>query len=236
MIIEFLAPEAANLFGELGDMGFLRKTFPRGEFIETALNDKPAFLERKVDLVFLGPMPEQTQLLLISRLRPYADEIKAKIEAGGHFLFVGNAMEIFGEYIEDDFGHRTEALGIFPFYTKQQMFKRRNSLFLGDKNGMPILGSKSSFTQIYESEKLPAFCTAERGPGRHEGSAEEGIHYKNFIGTSILGPFLIINIPFTERWLKELSGIDYLRMPFAAYAFKAYHNRLEELRDPKTTI
>lgn len=236
MTIEFLYPEAANLFGELGDMDYLRKVFPRGTFIETQIMERPAFVDRDVDLVFLAPMTEKTQALALERLRPYRDALRQAIEAGKYFLFLGNAQEILGEYIEQEDGSRLEGLGIFPIYAKQQMLKRLSSLFLGDKDGMPIIGFKAQFTQIYETGEVPGFCEVRRGIGRRENAPLEGIHYKNFVGTSILGPFLLANPPFTERWLKQMSGIDYLKLPFAQLAFLAYHRRLEEIRDPKSTL
>lgn len=234
--IEFLYPEAANLFGELGDMDYLRQVFPRGKFIETHIMDKPYFLEHETDLVFLAPMSEKVQALALERLRPYKKDLENAIEEGRHFLFLGNAQEILGEYIEQEDKSRLECLGIFPIYAKQQMLDRLSSLFLGDKDGLPIIGSKAQFTQLYETAEVPAFCKVSRGIGRRLDCDLEGIHYKNFIGTSILGPFLLTNPPFAERWLKKLSGISYLKLPFAELAFKAYHKRLEELRDPRSTL
>lgn len=236
MTIEFLYPEAANLFGELGDMDYLRKIFPRAEFVETQIMEEPYFIKHDVDLVFLAPMSERVQALAIKQLMPYKEVIRRAIEDGKYFLFLGNAQEILGEYIEHEDGSRLECLGIFPIRAKQQMMKRLSSLFLGDKDGLPILGAKAQFTQLYETAEVPAFCRVTRGIGRRQDCEWEGIHYKNFIGTSILGPFLLVNPPFTERWIKALSGKDYLKLPFADLAFKAYHKRLEELRDPKSTL
>ena len=237
--IEFLFPEAADLFGELGDMDYLQQIFPRGEFIRTQIMQKPFFIENDCDLVFMAPRSERVQALALERLMPYKEAIRRKVEDGMHFLFLGNAQELFGAYIEADDGSKMPCLDIFPIYAKQQMMNRLSSLFLGDKDGLPIVGAKAQFTQLYEtdpSRPVPAFCEVRRGIGRHENAEKEGIHYKNFIGTSILGPFLLANPPFTERWLKSLSGISYLKLPHADLAFKAYHKRLEELRDPRSTL
>lgn len=237
MKIEFLFPESANLFGELGDMDYIRQIFPQAEIIETQIMERPRFLGGDVDLVFMAPMSERIQELAIAQLKPYAAEIREQIKTGTHFLWIGNAMEILGTYIETDQGEKIEGLGIFPLHAKRQMLKRLSSLFLGSKEGIEIVGAKAQFTQQYlEDESFPSFCQVKRGIGLHVGSEVEGIHYKNFIGTAILGPFLILNPPFVERWVEALTGHDDTVLPFAALNRAAYEKRVKELRDPKTTL
>lgn len=53
IIIEELFPEVCNLFGDMGNMRYLKLCLPDAEFIETALNDKPYFAEHDVNMVYL---------------------------------------------------------------------------------------------------------------------------------------------------------------------------------------
>ena len=52
MIIEALFPEMCNLFGDVGNMRYLRQCLPDAEFIETAYGEKPAFAEQNVNLLY----------------------------------------------------------------------------------------------------------------------------------------------------------------------------------------
>ena len=87
MRIEILFPETANLFGDLGNVRYLRSCLPQGEFVETALNEEPRFLTEPMDLVYLGPMTERTQEKVIEKLMPHKERIRELIEQGRVFLF-----------------------------------------------------------------------------------------------------------------------------------------------------
>ena len=58
MKIEILFPEYANLFGDMGNILYLKACLPQAEFMETAMNDAPRFLSEPVDLIYMGPMSE----------------------------------------------------------------------------------------------------------------------------------------------------------------------------------
>ena len=59
--IEILFPEFCNLFGDLSNMKYLRKCLPESNFIETAINEKPAFVSQDVNFIYMGPMTEKAQ-------------------------------------------------------------------------------------------------------------------------------------------------------------------------------
>ena len=61
MRIEILYSDLCCLYGDKGNTMFLRKCLPEAEFLQTGLNDRPAFLDGDVDLVYLCSMSEQSQ-------------------------------------------------------------------------------------------------------------------------------------------------------------------------------
>ncbi len=78
------------------------------------------------------------------------------IDGGTAFLITGNALEIFGNFIEKEDGTRIEGLGIFDLYAKRQMMKRYNALYLGRFGEMEIVGFKSQFSIPMETvSRLP---------------------------------------------------------------------------------
>ena len=70
MRIEVLFPERCNLYGDLSNVEYLKRCLPQAEFVETSLQEEPRFAKEPVDLVYLGPMTERTQELVLERLRP----------------------------------------------------------------------------------------------------------------------------------------------------------------------
>ena len=107
MKIEILFPEICNLYGELENVSYLRKSCDEAEIIETSVNSVPYFVNEEPDLIYMGTMTEKMQLLVIEKLRPYIGRIRELIDRGVHFLITGNALEVFGRYIEDADGYRT---------------------------------------------------------------------------------------------------------------------------------
>ncbi len=110
MKIEILFPEFCNLFGDISNMKYLKKCLPNEEYIETSIEDEPAFLNQDIKFIYMGAMTERTQEKVIKKLMPYKEKINELIEKGVVFLCTGNALEIFGKYIENEDGSKIDAL------------------------------------------------------------------------------------------------------------------------------
>ena len=128
MKIETLFPEFCNLFGDISNIKYLKKCLPEAEFIDSPIDQEPAFVKEDVNLIYLGPMTERTQEKVINKLQPYKERIIELINKGTVFLFTGNALEVLGKYIENEDGSKIEGLGIFDVYAKRDMMHRHNSL------------------------------------------------------------------------------------------------------------
>lgn len=225
MKIEILYPEICNLYGDSFNAIYLKKCLKDATFIETSINEEPRFVKEDIDLVYLGTTTESNQELIIEKLKPYKKEIKKYIDDNKKLLATGNSLEMFEEYIIDK-EKKIEALGIFKGYAVRNMEHRHNSLFLGEFDDIKILGHKSQFTFSYNINDK--FIKTVRGIGNNENDNNEGIKYKNFYGTYLLGPFLVFNPDFTKKFL----GID--RLPFEEATYESYNYRLKEFLDPKT--
>ncbi len=228
MKVEILFPEFCNLFGDMYNMKYLKMCIPDAEFIETALDSTPAFVEQDVNLIYLGSMTENTQEKVIARLMPHKKRIEELIENNTVFLFTGNAVEVLGKYIENEDGSKIEGLGIFDVYSKRDMMHRHNSFLVGKYEDIEIVGFKSQFTMMYGDNSDSYFIQVEKGIGINKESKFEGIKKNNFIGTYVIGPILILNPLFTKKML-ELMGAE-PKIALESDTRAAYEARLKELK------
>lgn len=231
MKIEVLYPELSNLYGDYYNAKYLSMCIPNSQTVFTSNNDKPAFLSEKVDIICMGSMSERNQEFAIKHLMPYKDKIKELIENGTFFLATGNSFEIFGNYIEDD-GRKIECLGAIDFYSKRQMNDRRNCFFLGEfpveTGNIKIVGHKSQFSFSHGKAAENPFIKVDGGFGINLESKNEGIHYNNFFGTYILGPFIMLNPSFLKYLLKSMQLNDDLL--YEEEINNAYVERLKRLQ------
>lgn len=236
MKIEILYPEICTLFGDKGNMQYLRLCLPNAEFIETTLNAKPRFLTEPIDLVYMCSMSERSQEAILSRLLEHKDAIKEAIDSQKTvFLFTGNSFELLGSYIEREDGSRIDALGYVDCYTVRQAPNRFNSLLKASFEGMTLLGYTSRFTHTYGIPENISFCKVELGTGSNPDTAFEGIHKGRLLGTYMLGPLLVSNPDFTHYVLGLLDS-DRDSLPYEQALRDAYNHKLKEFENPSLEL
>ena len=236
LTIEMLYPELANLHGDNANIDYLAQCRPDARVVRTGLTDTPAFVRGPVDLVYLGPMTENGQLKAIDHLRPYREHIEALIESGTTFLFTHNALEVLGTRISnDEMKYDVAGVGVFELESTVAMFGRYNGKVMGTVPGVgaeyPVLGYKSQFSMVSGADSLPGFLTADRGIGRNTTTAVEGVRRNNFIGTSLIGPLLVVNPHFTRSLLAQLDPDTEPVLAHESLAITAYEARLREFRE-----
>lgn len=229
MKIEVLFPEFGNLFGDSSNISYLRKCLPDAEIIETSINSTPTFVEQDVNLIYMGPMSERAQEIVIKKLLPYKVRIEELIEKNVTFLFVSNSVEVLGKYIENEDGSKISGLGIFDIYAKRDMMNRKNSNVIGKFEDIEVVGFQSQFTDVYGENKENYFLELDAGIGIGENSKFEGIRRNNFIGTYVIGPILILNPLFTQKLLK-MMGVEEPKLALEKEVMAAYEARLKEFK------
>lgn len=227
--IEILFPEFCNLYGDISNMKYLKKCLPKAQFFETAFDEEPVFVKEPVNFIYLGPMTEKMQEKVIHKLSPYKEKIKELIQKDVLFLITGNAIEIFGNYIENEDGSKVEGLGIFNLHAKRDMLHRHNSMFIGEWEEIELVGFKSQFTYSYGENDENYFAKVKKGIGLNKESTLEGMQDHNFIATYIIGPILILNPYFTKRLIEKM-GIEKPNLAFEEDTIAAYKQRLKELK------
>ena len=199
------------------------------KFIETTFDKEPTFIKENVNFIYLGPMTENMQEKVIEKLKPYKTRIEELIKQNVIFLITGNALEIFGNYIENEDGSKVEALKIFDIFAKRDMLHRHNSIFIGKWGNIELVGFKSQFTFAYGDNENNYFANVEKGIGINKESKLEGIYKNNFIGTYLIGPILILNPMFTKSLIEKM-GIKDMKIAFEEDLSAAYEQRLIEFK------
>lgn len=230
MIIEVLYPEYNNLYGDRGNAEYLEKKLTLAgydvEIIETSLYNEPAFVKGHVDFLLISPCQEKHQLVELTELKKYKDAIKNRIDNGGIILTTGNAFELFGAYVENDKGEKTECLGFYPYYAKQFSRLRYNDCSVGEFDGMQIVGFKNLLSHSYGENPKP-FLSMKKGAGMNPDSKIEGIHDNNLFATYHTGPILPLNPQFTD-YLIKLADENYVSVTLE-FEKQAYNSRINEL-------
>ena len=139
------------------------------------------------------------------------------IENNKFFLITGNSVDLFGKsLIENNKKHKL--LGIFK-YDVIRTEKRivNDSLFIKDENEL-VIGFQNQSSYMSEV-KYPLF---KRVVGFGTNNEFEGIHYKNFYGTYLIGPLLVRNPNFFKEFFKQL-----ILLKDPNYKFKEFDLNLE---------
>ena len=99
--IAHLYYDLLNLYGESGNVKALKTALETAGIDVTVklvtTDDTLNFSE--YDFVYIGTGTEENQILALNHLLKYKEDIKKAINEGTFFLATGNAMELFGKYI-----------------------------------------------------------------------------------------------------------------------------------------
>lgn len=235
MKIEILFPEVANLYGDLMNMEYLRRSGADIELVNTSLRDEPRFAREPVDLIYMGSVTEEGLTLAAEALLPWREKLQDLLDAGQHFLITGNALDLFGLDITADNGWTLQGLGLFPTHARYTMMSRYNALYVGRYGDIDIVGFKSQFGHSYADEPVTPLFETLRGCGLNESEMGEGLRRHNFMATYVTGPLLILNPPFTKALLADLGAED-TSLAFEDAAMELYRQRVAQFSDPGTGI
>ena len=204
--IAHLYYDLMNLYGENGNVKALVSALKTQDIdvsvYKLSIDDKIDF--SLYDVFVIGSGTEENQIRVLNSLKTYEGEIKKAVEDGKFFLCTGNSIELFGKTIIDTEGNLYNCIKLFDFETTKLIHERLvcESLFkcnLIDKN---ILGFENREGKManYDFNLFEVI----RGIGNNEESKKEGIHYKNFYGTYLIGPLLVRNPEFLKYITKEI--------------------------------
>lgn len=184
-----------NLYGENGNIKVLEYHLKEAKIKYNidylSIDDDLIF--KNYDLVLIGAGTERNRLLALSHLMKYKNDLKEEIENNKFFLVTGNALGMFGKTLNDE-----EALDVFDYETVTSDNRISKEVVLKNKFGRDIYG----------------FLNCEDVNNNEENFLfeNEGIKYKNFYGTYVLGPILSRNPDFLRYFFKRLVNDNKVKM------------------------
>ncbi len=230
MKIEILYSDLGYYYGDNGNVSYLLNCLKDAQVIYTDNTSIPYFVQNDdIDLVYMGSLSENKQLIAIERLSKYKDILKQRINENVIFLFTGNSLEILGKYIEDE-NNKIDCLGLYDFYTKRNLNSRINYLFKGKYEDIDIVGNKSQYSLIYSNDNN-TFIQVDKGLGNNLEDKYEGIHDHNLFATYLLGPFLVLNPLFTQKIIKMINPNN--ELAYKKEIIDAYELRIKQMNNPK---
>lgn len=189
--IGHLYPDLLNLYGDRGNIQCLMKRcLWRGieaETIAFELGDKIDF--SKLDIVLLGGGSDREQMIVCDKLKEIQKDFKAYVEDNGVVIAICGGYQLLGNYYKTDQG-MIEGLKLVDMSTEQGKGRLIGNIVMqSDLFDMPIVGFENhgGRTAIGNNKPLGKVLS---GYGNDGQSGEEGVVYKNVIGTYLHGPLL----------------------------------------------
>ncbi len=157
----------------------------------------------KYDLIYIGPGTYDNQKIVLKDLIKYQKNIMKFIDDNKFIIATGNALEFFGKNIKPLNGKKTKALNIFEFESEEIDLRLVGETVATCNNlKKEVIGFQNQ-NSIITKLKNPWFKLT-KGIGSNVNSNIEGINYKNFYGTYMIGPILVRNSELLELICKKL--------------------------------
>ena len=224
--IAHLYYDLLNLYGECGNVRILKKILEEQNVDVVVkfltVDDKLNFED--YDFVYMGMGIEDNLKIANKHLKKYKKDIQKYIEDGKYFICTGNSYELFGKEIAFE-SETIKTLGIFDYKSK----------ILEERKIMEI----SAKTDMIDKELIGFMNTGSTNDNEKENflknindtDENEGIIYKNFIGTYLIGPLLVRNPELlkliVKQIIKEKDSKYRLKKINLDFLEKAYNDCLE---------
>ncbi len=204
LTIGHLYPDLLNLYGDRGNIQCMRKRCEwRGidvQVNEYQLGDTINFND--LDIVLLGGGSDREQMIVCSKLKEIQKDFKAYVEDGGSVIAVCGGYQLLGHYYDTDDG-RIEGLSLVDLYTEQGSPRLISNIVINnDRFPYPITGFENHGGRTFIGDNTP-FGHVQFGFGNNGTDGDEGVLYKNVVGTYLHGPLLPKNPHVCDYLLKN---------------------------------
>ena len=202
--IGHLYPDLLNLYGDRGNIQCMVKRCQwRGigaSVKEFQLGDQIDFSQ--LDIVLLGGGSDREQRIVCEKLKTIREDFQSYVEDLGVVLAVCGGYQLLGHYYDTDQG-RIEGLSLADLYTEQGSPRLISNIIIENEDfEMPFVGFENHGGRTYTGDLKP-LGKVLFGCGNNGKDGQEGILYKNIVGTYLHGPLLPKNPHLCDYLLKN---------------------------------
>lgn len=192
--IAYLYEDLMNTYGDSGDVKVLKYLLKKKNY-DTQVDNISLDYEfdaNDYDFVFFGGGQDFEQTVVAKDLARHKDTIENYVNNGNPMLCICGGYQLMGDYYKTNSGVTINGLGILPLHTIFKSDKR----MIGDTKYMTEWGEVTAFenhsgqTYFDDTNKLHPFGQMIEGYGNNPQDKEEGLRYKNLIGSYSHGPLL----------------------------------------------
>ena len=223
LTVGHLYPDLLNLYGDRGNIQCFRmRLLWRGfecEIKEYNLGDEIDF--SKLDIVLLGGGSDREQMIVCRKLQLIRKNFKEYVEDNGCVLAVCGGYQLLGHFYNTPDG-KMEGLHLVNLVTEQGSPRLISNIILeNDAFPYPVVGFENHGGRTYlrrdeegkeiKTDKDPSgnipsirpFGRVLSGYGNNGEDGEEGVLYRNVVGTYLHGPLLPKNPHVCDYLLKK---------------------------------
>ena len=211
--LAWLYPDLMDTYGDRGNIQVLsRRCLLREIEMEVMPVSLGEAIPNDVDLIFMGGAQDRQQKIVIEDLKKEkAESLRQMIEEGRPALFVCAGFQLLGNYYQPAEGEKIMGLGIFDLMTQHPGAKVKRLIgnvvvdhlsFTEDKR-MTLVGFENHGGRTYLGKLATPLGRVKIGLGNNGEDKNEGIQYKNAIGSYLHGPILPKNPHLSEYLLRK---------------------------------
>ena len=191
LTIGHLYPDLLNLYGDRGNISCFQKRLEwRGinaEILSFTSGEKIDF--SRLDIVLLGGGSDREQELACQYLKTIKQDFQEFVEDNGVVLAVCGGYQMLGNYYKTS-QKMIEGLEILDIYTKWEPVRLTGNIILDSPlSTASVVRFENHGGRTYIGDYSP-FGRIVLGFGNTGKTGQEGIIYKNVIGTYLHGPLL----------------------------------------------
>ncbi|HCG60052.1 MAG TPA: glutamine amidotransferase [Lachnospiraceae bacterium] len=192
LTIGHLYPDLLNLYGDRGNIQCLKMRLVwRGFDVEVrrfCIDDRVDFSD--LDIVLLGGGSDREQMIVCRKLQQIQKDFRDYVEDGGTTIAVCGGYQLLGHYYNTPDG-KMEGLHLADLYTEQGSPRLISNIVLkNDRYPYPVVGFENHGGRTHLGEGVEPFGKVVFGYGNNGMDHEEGVIYRNVIGTYLHGPLL----------------------------------------------
>lgn len=201
LTIAHLFPDLLNLYGDGGNVRILEQRLRwRGIPVEVKRVNHGETVDLScVDLVMLGGGPDREQRLASDELMGMRDQLRAYVEDGGVLLAICGGYQILGhEWLLGD--EVVKGLGIVDMTTERASGGSGdrlidNIVLTSPLVKRPVVGYENHAGRTHLGAGVEPFgsVASATGHGNNDADKQDGVRYKNVVGTYLHGPLLAKN-------------------------------------------